>query len=71
MIKRPLSTRMRSLQRLITQVMADMNWLLANCPKAEAKPCIELLGEINEQYCASLDALGERLGAQGGWDFEV
>ena len=62
---------MNRLQLLIAQVVADMNHLLKHYSEAEAKPYIELLGEINEQYCASLDALGERLGAQNGWDFEV
>ena len=66
MIKRSLSTRMRSLQRLITQVMADMNWLLANCPKAEVKPYIELLGGINQDYMEQLDRLGEQLEVLGG-----
>ena len=65
-MKRPISTRMRSLQRLITQVMADMNWLLANCSEAEAKPYIELLGEINQGYIEQLDRLGEQLEALGG-----
>ncbi len=65
-MKRPLSTRMRSLQRLITQVMADMNWLLANYSEQEAKPYFELLGEINQDYMEQLDQLGEQLEALGG-----
>ena len=65
-MKRPLSTRMRSLQWLITQVIADMNWLLANYSEQEAKPYIELLGEINQSYIEQPDWLGEQLEALGG-----
>ena len=70
-MKRPLSDRMRYLLRLLTQSLADINWLLDNLSEQEAKPYIEMLVEINDGYRASLDALGERLEAQGGWDFEI
>lgn len=46
-----------------------MNHLLKEYSEDEARPCIEMLGKINEQYCASLDQLTERLQAQRGWDF--
>ena len=65
-MKRPISTRMQYLQRLITQVLADMNWLLANLSEAEAKPYLELLAEINRDYHKRLDQLGEQLEALGG-----
>ena len=69
--KQPITDRMYRLQLLIQQVVADMNHLLKEYPEEEARPYIELLGKINEQYCASLDQLTERLQAQRGWDFEV
>jgi len=70
-VKKPITDRMNRLKLLIVQLVADMNYLLKHYSEAEAKPYIELLGEINEQYCASLDALGERLEAQNGYDFEI
>ncbi len=48
-----------------------MNWLLATYPEEEIKSDILLLAEINQSYRASLKMLGERLGAQNGWDFEI
>jgi hypothetical protein len=70
-MKRPLSDRMRYLLRLITQSLADISWLLDNYPEQEAKLYVELLVELNQGYRASLSALGERLEAQGGYDFEI
>lgn len=70
-MKRPLSDRMRYLLRLLTQSLADINWLLDNLSEQEAKPYIEMLVEINDGYRTSLDALGERLEAQQGYDFEI
>ena len=70
-MKRPLSTRINILQRLLAQSLEDINWLLDHFPEEEAKPYIEMLVKVNREYRASLRALGERLQAQRGWDFEV
>ncbi len=43
-----------------------MNHLVKEDSEEEARPYIELLGESNEQYCASLDQLTERLQAREG-----
>ena len=70
-MKRPITDRMRYLQRLISQVLEDMEMLLNVYSEEEAKLYIELLGEINVQYCVSRDQIGERLQALSGWDLEV
>ena len=70
-MKQPISDGMYRLQLLIQQVVADMNHLLKEYSEYEARPYIEMLGKINEQYCTSLDQLPERLQAQRGWDLEV
>jgi hypothetical protein len=43
----------RKINQLITQVVADMNWLLANCSEAEAKPYIEMLGDQSRLHRAA------------------
>lgn len=70
-MKQPITDRIYRLQVLIQQVVADMNHLLKEYSEDEARPYIEMLGKINEQYFAPLDQLTERLQAQRGWDLEV
>lgn len=70
-MKRPLSTRIHSLQHLITQVLADINYLLDTYPEEEAKPYVYLLIEINQGYRKRLRELSQQLSAQHGYDFEI
>jgi hypothetical protein len=69
-MKRPLSDRIHLLQRLITQALTDINYLLATYPEEEAKPFVYLLLEINKGYRAQLRALSKQLKEQRGYDFE-
>jgi hypothetical protein len=70
-MKKPITDRMQHLQRLIAQVLEDMEYLMDTYSEEEAKPYAFMLIELSQGYRASLKALGERLEAQGGWDFEI
>ena len=70
-MKQPITDRMRYLQHLISQVLEDMEMLLDVYSEEEAKPYVLMLIELSQGYRAMLQALGERLEAQRGWDLEV
>lgn len=70
-MKKPLTDRMHYLQHLISQVLEDMEYLMDTYSEEEAKPYVFMLIELSQGYRASLKALGERLEAQNGWDFEI
>jgi len=70
-MKRPLSDRIHHLQRLITQALADINYLLDTYPEEEVKDFVYLLLDINKGYRTEMRSLAQRLSAQGGYDFEI